>query len=56
MTIAPKVVGAHPEVVVARNHFRTSRYRNPTEMLGALGFHDPIGTGAAVRRDRDHRP
>lgn len=26
------------EVVVARSHFRTSRYHNPTEMLRALGF------------------
>jgi len=43
MTIAPKVVGAHPEVTVARNHFQTSRYRNPTELLGALGFQTPIG-------------
>jgi hypothetical protein len=43
MTVAPKVVGAHPEVVVARNHFRTSRYRNPTEFLGALGFQQPVG-------------
>ena len=43
MTVAPKVVGAHPEVVVARNHFRTSRYRNAAELLVALGFGDPIG-------------
>ena len=26
------------EVVVARSHFRTSRYHNPTQMLRALGF------------------
>ncbi len=26
------------EVLVARSHFRTSRYRNPTGMLRALGF------------------
>jgi hypothetical protein len=43
LTVAPKVVGAHPEVVVARNHFSTSRFRNPSEMLAALGFRDPIG-------------
>ena len=43
MTVAPKTVGAHPEIVVARNHFRTSRYRNPSELLAALGFQNPIG-------------
>lgn len=39
----PKVVGAFPEVPIARSHFRTSRYRNPTEMLRALGFAAPLG-------------
>ncbi|WOF44566.1 hypothetical protein KNJ79_06495 [Sphingopyxis indica] len=43
LSSAPKTVGQHPEVPVARLHFRTSRYRNPTEFLGALGFHTPIG-------------
>lgn len=42
LNTAPKVKGAHPEVAVARSHFRTSRYRNPAEMLGALGFATPI--------------
>jgi hypothetical protein len=27
-----------PEVLVTRSHFRTSRYRNPTELLAGLGF------------------
>ena len=43
LTVAPKIVGAQPEVVVARNHFRTSRYRNPSELAAALGFRDPVG-------------
>ncbi len=43
LNTAPKVVGAFPEVPVARSHFRTSRYRNPTGLLRALGFFDPLG-------------
>ena len=46
LNTAPKTVGAFAEVVVARSHFRTSRYRNPTELLHALGFTDPIGVSA----------
>jgi hypothetical protein len=38
LNAAPKVVNASPEVAIARSHFRTSRYRNPAEMLRALGF------------------
>lgn len=43
LNAAPKIVDAFPEVPIARSHFRTSRYRNPTEMLRALGFATPVG-------------
>lgn len=43
LAAVPKVVGAAAEVVIARSHFRTSRYRNPAEMLGALGFAPSLG-------------
>jgi hypothetical protein len=39
-------VGAADEVPIARSHFRTSRYRNPTELLGALGFAMPQALSA----------
>jgi hypothetical protein len=42
LNTAPKTVGAFPEVQVARSHFRTSRYHNPTELLRALGFELPL--------------
>lgn len=43
LNVAPKTVNAAPEVSVARSHFRTSRYRNPTEMLRAMGFETSMG-------------
>jgi hypothetical protein len=43
LNAAPKLVDAFPEVPIARSHFRTSRYRNPTELLRALGFQAPLG-------------
>lgn len=43
LNAAPKVVNASAEVAIARSHFRTSRYRNPTEMLRALGFTNLTG-------------
>ncbi|WAS94936.1 hypothetical protein [Nannocystis punicea] len=43
LNAAPKIVDAFAEVPIARSHFRTSRYRNPTEMLRALGFASPLG-------------
>ncbi|WP_140635948.1 OmpA family protein [Methylibium rhizosphaerae] len=43
LNVAPKTVNASSEVAVARSHFRTSRYRNPTEMLRALGFAPAMG-------------
>lgn len=46
LMVEPSVVNAHPEVVVARNHFRTSHYRNPTELLRALGLGSPAGLRA----------
>lgn len=49
LNVAPKTVNASPEVAVARSHFRTSRYRNPTEMLRALGFES--GTGLMAPND-----
>ena len=39
---APSTVGANPEVVIARSHFRTSRYHNPAGLLADLGFATPI--------------
>ena len=45
LNTAPKTVGAFPEVQVARSHFRTSRYRNPTGLLRALGFDLPMALG-----------
>lgn len=45
LNAAPQTVGAFAEVPVARSHFRTSRYRNPTQMLGGLGFTATIGFG-----------
>ncbi len=41
LMVAPDTVGASAEVPVARSHFATSRYRNPTELLRALGFTTP---------------
>jgi len=46
LNVAPKTVGAYPEVVTVRSHFRTSSYRNPSELLAALGFADPLALGA----------
>jgi len=43
LNAVPKTVGAFAETPIARNHFRTSRYRNPTGMLRALGFAAPLG-------------
>ncbi|HEX3135059.1 MAG TPA: hypothetical protein VHX44_15955, partial [Planctomycetota bacterium] len=43
LNAAPSVVNANPEVAIARSHFRTSRYRNPTEMLRALGLAPTMG-------------
>lgn len=43
LNAAPKVVNAHPEVAIARSHFRTSRYRNPGELLRGLGFGASLG-------------
>jgi hypothetical protein len=45
LNAAPQTVGAFAEVPVARSHFRTSRYRNPAQMLGGLGFAAAIGFG-----------
>lgn len=42
LNAVPKVVGAAPEVPIARTHFRTSRYRNATELVRALGFTAPL--------------
>ena len=42
LNAAPKTVGGHPEVAIARSHFRTSRYRNPAGLLADLGFAAPI--------------
>jgi hypothetical protein len=49
LMVAPDTVGASAEVPVARSHFATSRYRNPTEFLRALGFTTP----AAIRPPND---
>jgi hypothetical protein len=43
LNVAPDTVGAADEVPVARSHFHTSRYRNPSELLLGLGFEAPIG-------------
>ncbi len=43
LNTAPQTVGAFDETAIARTHFHTSRYRNPTELLRALGFADPLG-------------
>lgn len=43
LNAAPDVVNAAPEVAIARSHFRTSRYRNPAQMLRALGFGASLG-------------
>jgi hypothetical protein len=42
LNAAPKTVGGHPEVAIARSHFRTSRYHNPAGLLADLGFATPI--------------
>ncbi|HVY14338.1 MAG TPA: hypothetical protein VHB27_03860 [Rhodopila sp.] len=42
LNAAPKTVGGHPEVAIARSHFRTSRYHNPAGLLAGLGFAAPI--------------
>lgn len=44
LNVAPKTVNAFAEVPVARSHFSTSRYRNPTGLLRALGFESSGGT------------
>jgi hypothetical protein len=44
----PATVGASAEIVIARNHFSTSRYRSPTELLRALGFRAPTGSQPPV--------
>lgn len=41
LNAAPKTLGTFPETPIARSHFRTSRYRNPTGLLRALGFSTP---------------
>jgi hypothetical protein len=43
LNAAPKTVNASAEVAIARSHFRTSRYRNPTELLRALGLAPTMG-------------
>jgi hypothetical protein len=43
LNVAPSGAGAADEVLVARSHFRTSAYRNPTELLASLGFANPLG-------------
>ena len=37
----PKADATADQILVARCHFKTSRYRNPGEMLAALGFSSP---------------
>jgi hypothetical protein len=41
LTAPPSGSTASDQVTVARTHFRTSRYRNPAEVLAALGFRSP---------------
>ncbi len=42
MLVAPPDINPDAdEILIARAHFRTSRYRNPSEMLRALGFTAP---------------
>lgn len=48
LNAAPKTLNAFPEVPIARAHFRTSRYHNPTGMLRALGFESGGGLVAPV--------
>lgn len=43
LNAAPQTVNAFAETPIARSHFRTSRYRNPGEMLLGLGFAPAIG-------------
>jgi hypothetical protein len=42
LLVAPPNGTSVDQVLVARSHFRTSHYRNPAELLAALGFRSPI--------------
>jgi len=42
LLVAPPSGTSVDRVLVTRSHFRTSHYRNPAELLAALGFRSPV--------------